>query len=309
MKKLISQGIASIFQKLPYPMPDPTLGLCIRKDDILCCLKNQTNQMKCFEIVGHEEEAVKEALITQVGNIKRQRLPATIILEKEDYHYHLIEDIPIEESKKKEAVKWRLSEFLEYAPEEAVVDYIELPTPSHDAGHKLLYGIVAQKEKIEKHLRWAQQNNIQLVKIDIWQNAIKNILSLAYEPAGFLFLRAYDKQGELMIVKNKELCLMRKIDFPFFKFNTPHAPQESKELYEALGLEIQRSIDYCRGKIKMVIIDQILFWGPLSITFDPKALEAALGISTQNFLDNPIFKSAEIQKNLLAYAAVRDNTP
>tara|TARA_R110002110_G_scaffold65206_4_gene179989 strand:- start:72285 stop:73253 length:969 start_codon:yes stop_codon:yes gene_type:complete len=244
-----------------------------------------TKKEESFSIVAHDR--IKESFMgAETGVLKQyikkhqlSQVPVILILPKQYYDIFMLDDFPGEISDKHNAIKWRLAEYLDYPCEEAIVEYLTLPCKNSKPGK--IYALAMQQDNLKACITWARKNNIKLTKIDIWQNAIKNSILGESPDKGTVIVKMGCRKSELVIMRNNEIYFMRDIDVSAKNFKTENTDALASS-YDALSLEIQRSIDYCASHIRNPGITQIYINPDIENVLNSQKLEGILGLPVYN---------------------------
>lgn len=213
-----------------------------------------------------------ENLRVFVREKKLQRVPATLVLPKDEYEIIMMDNFLQDISEKHSTLKWRMGEYLDYPCEKAVVDYISLPSKSKVNGK--IYALAAREDMIQGCKEWARRCNINLQKIDVWQNAIKQVIEKEKHEKGCLIIQMGMDKSEVVIIRNNQIYFIRELDIALKDIKYIN---DATAIYENLTLEIQRTIDYCSSNIRNPGITQILVGMDGPDALDMKLLEKNLG--------------------------------
>lgn len=243
----------------------------------------QINNVSYFQLADSEPANFIALTREKLQLQTRKKIPATLVLAPHQFQFFLIEDMTTEEKYKRESIQWRLTELLDYSVEEAIVDYIELPS-KQNAHHKpLIYALAMHKDQLKEKMDWAHDCGLQLTKVDIWQNAIRRALTQFVIPnTGCLVLYIAQEKLAIAIFKENILCLMRDIVLP----NQALCQNKKSDLmpfYESVCLEIQRSIDYCASVICPAYVGKVLIYNESDLNIDLSVIEKMLGFNVSHF--------------------------
>lgn len=178
--------------------------------------------------------------------------PTTVIIPQSDYQIFLIEQPSVTRNEKREAIRWRIAEYIDFPVEEAVVDYIEVPQKNKESNSALTYVVVSRKKLVDEYAVNIKSLGLNLTAIDICQTALCEIaFQLDDADVGQALLHIEEHKSHIILFKNRTLYMMRDFDLGY------HHIKENTELHD-LALEIQRSIDYCSSNLKNAGISRIV---------------------------------------------------
>lgn len=285
------------------------VGLCLNDDLLLGSARDtQPVSHEAVEMFSFEhpfDAASKRAIRTHLIKNQLDTAPATIILDPKKYQYFLIDDIDTEEKYKKEAIQWGLTDFLDYPAEDAVIEYIELPAKNTMQTKKMIYAFAVHKEVIAHYQAWAADCKINIAQIDIWQNTIKHLLCDQDALTGVMMIVLRPDMAEIVIVRNKEIYLLRQLDISVAKYKFLQEKIEAEAFYNDLCVEIHRTIDFCTSKIVQPNVSQILLYDDMHLTIDFPKIEEILGIKIKSILMDENIQEKNIDaKFVFAYGAM-----
>ena len=200
------------------------------------------------------------ALADLVHRNKLGKCPCVAMLPVNTYQLVQVDlgDLPIEE--RREAARWQIREWLDYPPEEAVVDLFEVP-PFGGEKRPLTYVVSASNTYLRDQVQALSKSGLTLAAIDIPEFALRNICDLFTEDErGLALLWLEEHSGLLVVARDGSLYLSRS-------FNTgmadliPYADGAYESLTEQLDsivLEIQRSFDFCESTFQLPMVSRLL---------------------------------------------------
>lgn len=285
------------------------MGLCL-KDDLLlgsfCSAEGvRNNTVETFSFERPFDAEQKKAIRAYMLKNKLEGSPAVVLVDSTKCQYFLIDDISVDKKYKKEAIQWGLTDFLDYPAEDAVVEYIELPSKSTTNSKKMIYAFAVHKDIIEKYQSWAADCKVKVVKIDIWQNTVKQLLSDQDAMTGVMILLLRPELIEIVILRNKEIYLLRQLDISIAKHKYLQEKSDEEAFYSDLCVEIHRTIDFCASKILQPNVSQVFLYDDMHLPIDFQKIETALGIKIKSIMaDERIQKKNIDAKFIFAYGAI-----
>lgn len=233
---------------------DKQLGVQFSHNGIRVALTN-VSEKALMDVEFHEanEWAQQKAFLEKkIAEFNLHQTPTTVLIPQSDYQIFLIEQAVVPGEEKREAVRWRIAEYIDFPVEEAVVDYLEVPQKNKEATMALTYVIVTRKSIVDGYVRNIKSLGLNLAAIDICQSALREIaFQLDDVDVGQALLHIEETKSYIILFKQRTMYMMRDIDLGY------HHIKEATELHD-LALEIQRSIDYCSSNLKNAGISRIV---------------------------------------------------
>lgn len=232
------------------------LGVQFTHNGVRVALTNVAERKKTLlDVAFHEANEwgqQKAFLEKKIADFNLHQTPTTVLIPQSDYQIFLIEQALVPGEEKREAVRWRIAEYIDFPVEEAVVDYLEVPQKNKEATMALTYVIVTRKSIIDGYVKNIKTLGLNLAAIDICQSALREIaFQLDDADAGQALLHIEETKSYIILFKQRTMYMMRDIDLGY------HHIKEATELHD-LALEIQRSIDYCSSNLKNAGISRIV---------------------------------------------------
>lgn len=208
-------------------------------------------------------QEMSDSIASWVGHHRIQFAPCYITLPFEDVSIYLTEmpNVPAVEQKK--ALKWKLTEYIDYPSEQAAWDYIELPL-CRDSEQRWCYLVVSPKHKIDRWQNVIEDCDLLLTGVDAGISCLRTLMQYTNEPQkgqALIWLSAH--KNIITIMKDKQLYMMRELEVDMTKSST--------QWREDLVLEIQRSIDYCTTKYQNISVVKYQLLSQLPIEDSCKA--------------------------------------
>lgn len=182
-----------------------------------------------------------------------------LLLKQGEYHILQLEKPNIPANEIKQAVSWKIKDMIDYPVEQATIDVIDIPADQTKSNRQsFVYAIAARNERIGGYMqRFEKLGKNGLEVIDIPEMAQRNIAAyLEQENRGLALLSINGKGCLLTFTANQELYYARQIDLNIDAFTSDDSEQKSN-LYERLGLEIQRSLDNFERQFPQLTINRL----------------------------------------------------
>jgi MSHA biogenesis protein MshI len=163
-----------------------------------------------------------------------------------DYQILQVDAPGVPREELKEAVRWRIKDLIDYAPDAATLDAVEVPSASGSARARSVYVVCARNDVVRTRMQLFEQAKVPLEVIDVPEMALRNVAALWSEPgrAVAVALMAFDDQGgTLVITAGGELCASRRIEVTGVQLADDDKARQHA-CFERVGLELQRSFDH-----------------------------------------------------------------
>lgn len=167
------------------------------------------------------------------------------VLHPADYQLSQIDAPEVPATELREALRWRLKEFLTYRAEEAVVDAFEVPPAKGRAGPKMMFAVAAQNRFIHTLVEIIKASGLQLLAIDVAELALRNIAAQVDDQGGGIALVALGESGGLITISQSELLYLAR----GLEFGEAQLEQNAAGFGDTLVLELQRSLDYYESQL------------------------------------------------------------
>ncbi|MBL8481019.1 MAG: hypothetical protein JNJ60_02400 [Rhodocyclaceae bacterium] len=163
-------------------------------------------------------------------------------LETAQYRLLQVDAPPVPAAERKEALRWRLKDMLDFPCADAVIDALEVPAP--DGRARQVLAVAAPRREVQPVVDAYTAARLGLEVIDVAESAYRNLAAALAAQAGESergqVLLALDAAGGVLVfVWRGELLQVRRIDSAAASV----APDQRYETFDRLGLELQRSLD------------------------------------------------------------------
>ena len=179
------------------------------------------------------------------------------------YHLLSIEAPEVPANELRAAVRWRIRDLIDFHVDDAVLDVFDAPA-SAARGQTSLYVVVSRSSEVKTLADRLQDAGVNLSVIDIPELALRNIAAQLPEDAqGVAMLYFGAQQGVIALCRNSTLYLARTLDLGEERLQAASVDGQTEALFDALGLEVQRSLDYYDRTFQQAPITHLLVM-PLS---------------------------------------------
>lgn len=202
--------------------------------------------------------AERAAVLTSLARKHRLRAANCTSLMEVGHASLLLAEAPaVDPAELKEAMRWRIKDFIDFQVDDAVIDVFDIE--SQRGRTNLVYVVVARISTVREHIDLLERAGVNLTIIDIAELAQRNIAALLPEDQnGVALLHLTSRGGLLTLTRQGSLLLARSLEFGTDRLAAaiPAATEgESaveddvaptlRHLMDTIVLEIQRSLDYC----------------------------------------------------------------
>ncbi|MEQ1529102.1 MAG: hypothetical protein ABL925_07285, partial [Methylococcales bacterium] len=171
-----------------------------------------------------------------------------LVLTANDYRRINLEAPAVAEQEMNEALRWKITDLIEFPVSKAVLDYYPTPPSKRTNSGQMLEVIVSSSDVLKNQIEKCRLAQLQLKVIDIQETCLRNLAVLLPEnERGVAILYLQEASGAMLIQKQATIYLYRKFEIGFKSLNLQ---QQSGNIDQAvheqnnLALEIQRSMDY-----------------------------------------------------------------
>ncbi|MDO3723176.1 biogenesis protein MshI [Marinobacter sp. chi1] len=176
---------------------------------------------------------------------------ATLVLPLDQYQVFQMERPEgIEDSELGDALKWKLKDFLDFPPADAVSDVFPFPEDASRGRGSLVNVVAARKSLVQELVSLVRESGLKLVCIDIAELALRNLVSALDENGrGAALVHLRDSYGQMVVCRDDTLYLSRRLDVA--ADDLKDAVRQGSAV-QSLALEMQRSLDYYESQLGQV---------------------------------------------------------
>jgi MSHA biogenesis protein MshI len=212
--------------------------------------------IKCEALSLKSEKDAAQTLATLVEDWQLQDKQCSFVLNRKDYHLHLVEAPEVEPDEMRAAMRWKVKDLLDMKVEEAAIDVFEVPDDAY-RGRKMVYVVAARIARIQSIANLVNDSGMQLAVIDIPELVMHNLTRRFIDDEhGVVFIDLRRNGSTMNISHHGDLYLTRRINTQL----EPNAMQSTDwaALKDRLVLEIQRSLDYYQSQMAQSPINRIV---------------------------------------------------
>lgn len=192
--------------------------------------------------------ATLNALVTERG---WHGADATLVLPMEQYQIFQLEHPEgVDDNELADALKWKLKDFLDFSPADAVSDVFPFPEDASRGRGALVNVVAARKPLVTELVTLVNEASLVLIRIDVAELALRNLASrLDSSGRGAALVHLRDSYGQMVICKGPVLYLSRRLDVSAGDLRDA---SQQENAVQSLALEMQRSLDYYESQMGQV---------------------------------------------------------
>ncbi|MCL7945997.1 PilN domain-containing protein [Marinobacter sp. ATCH36] len=175
----------------------------------------------------------------------------TLILPLEQYQvFQLERPEGIDESELGDALKWKLKDFLDFNPSDAVSDVFPFPEDASRGRGNLENVVAARKSLVSELMALVEDCGLTLASIDIAELALRNLVPrIDPDRRGAALVHMRERFGQMIVCKDETLYLSRRLDVTSDDLRDASSQENA---VQSLALEMQRSLDYYESQLGQV---------------------------------------------------------
>jgi MSHA biogenesis protein MshI len=204
--------------------------------------KNPGSIIRSEFVQASGQEAQVEALKQWVRDHNLQKTPCVCIVADDDRDIYQVEKPEVEDAEMIAALTWKIKDLLSYDVTHAVVDSYPIPVSSKNKQKQV--GVVAAREAIiGSYVEGIKATSMALSALDVHELVRSNLPAVrnCREQSMALLTLTADR-GLLSVYHDTDLYVSR--DFKIGINQLEQATAEDESMFDALLLELQRSLDY-----------------------------------------------------------------
>lgn len=171
-----------------------------------------------------------------------QRARVNLLLDGGDYQILPLEVPDVQPQEVADAMRWRVKDMIDYAPEEASIGCLLVPSAADSSRTQQALVVVSRRQTIAGWMTRSREAKLDLQSIDVPELALRNLALLAAGDGACALLHVGLERSTLVIVWRGELCSVRRFDIRASQFLNANK-EGFDELVERLGQDVQRSSD------------------------------------------------------------------
>ena len=205
--------------------------------------KNNPGQILRSEFVAVDGQAAQvEALKDWVQRNSLHKTPCVCLLANDDCDVYQVERPEVDDAEMTQALSWKIKDLISYDVSHAVVD--SYPMPESSRKNQTQVGVVAAREAVVRnYIDSIKATSMSLSALDIHELVRANLQVVQHSTEQSLaLLTLTPESGLLSIYYDTDLYVSREFMIGIDQLSLATSDDES--VFDALLLELQRSLDY-----------------------------------------------------------------
>lgn len=211
-------------------------------------LEQNTPRLVHCEFIAATAQQLPQQLVTLVKSHHLEKYDCHILLAPDQYRSISIEAPAVPHDEIKQAVRWRIADFLDYPVDQATIDYYSLPKSNRANSPEMLEVFACSNQTVADLVQQCRQTGLNVKVIEVQETVLRNLATLLPEnDQGIALLYLQKDSGRIIIQKRGSIYLSRKITTGYRQLTDSPAIGDTDQRYmeqDSLALEIQRSFDY-----------------------------------------------------------------
>jgi len=217
------------------------------------------------EFVGAAgQEAQLEALNQWVGRNNLHKTPCVCLVAGDDCDVYQVERPTVEDAEMISAVTWKIKDLINYDVTHAVVDSYPMPVSSKNNQQQVRV-VAARETVISSYVESINSTALVLDALDVHELVPSNLHAVQQSAEKSLALLTLNSgNGLLSVHHDTDLYVSRDFMIGIDQLETASAEDES--VFDALLLELQRSLDYFESFYDIGSVTDLRIFPQLKIT-------------------------------------------
>lgn len=198
---------------------------------------------------GNIRELQNTQALAKKYHLNRER--CSFVLDSRDYQLLQVETPNVPEDERKDALRWKLKDMVDFPVEQATVDFLNIPQdPANPNRQSYVYAVATKNALIGQLYNNFLDANIRLAAIDVRVVAQRNLAALLEQENRGLAMLSFGRNGGLLtFTSGGELYHTRFIEIE---------EDKSAGAMERIALELQRSLDHFDRQFPFVAVNKLL---------------------------------------------------
>lgn len=227
--------------------------------------KNNPGRILRSEFVAVDgQEAQVEALKDWVQRNGLQKTPCVCLVANDDCDVYQVERPEVDDAEMSQALGWKIKDLINYDVSHAVVD--SYPMPESNRKSETQVGVVAAREAVVRnYVDSIKATSMSLSALDIHELVRANLQVVQHSAEQSLaLLTLTPESGLLSIYYDTDLYVSREFMIGIDQLGLATSDDES--VFDALLLELQRSLDYFESYYGMGSVTNLRIFPQLKAT-------------------------------------------
>ncbi len=227
--------------------------------------KNNPGRILRSEFVAVDgQEAQVEALKDWVQRNSLHKTPCVCLVANDDCDVYQVEKPEVDDAEMSQALSWKIKDLINYDVSHAVVD--SYPMPESNRKNETQVGVVAAREAVVRnYVDSIKATSMSLSALDIHELVRTNLQVVQQSTEQSLALLSLTPEsGLLSIYSDTDLYVSREFMIGIDQLSL--ATSEDESVFDALLLELQRSLDYFESYYGMGSVTNLRIFPQLKAT-------------------------------------------
>ncbi len=210
------------------------------------------------------QQAQVEALKQWVRSNSLQKTPCVCLVAGDDCDIYQVERPEVEDAEMNQALSWKIKDLVNYDVSHAVVDNYPVPDSSKNK-QKQVRVVAARDAVIGSYVDSVKSTALKLKALDVHELVPSNLQVVQHSTEASLALLTLNPgNGLLSVYHDTDLYVTR--DFPIGIDQLETASAEDETVFDALLLELQRSLDYFESLYGIGTVTSLRIFPQLEVT-------------------------------------------
>lgn len=231
--------------------------------------------------------------VIDLQDLDIRKTPVSAVLNQGEYQMQLIEKPNVPDAEIRQALSWRVREFIDYPVDQASLDLFDLPRQSTASARDVAYAVIARNSTVDERVVGSRVfGPLSVDAIDIPELCLRNIAArLPDDQHGTALLHFLDDDAYLIITRAGQLHVVRHISSGRRVF-IDNADDDFfiRERVSGIALEVQRSLDYYESHYDYRPISRIVLGPGEGLDALPALLQQDLGVAIERLELGELFE-------------------
>lgn len=230
------------------------LAIACYRDDVLQLVDSA-------QVSGASDIAAQ--LAQWVQQYRLEGLPCGAVVHPRQYQIILTERPPVDDSELAAALPWKIKDLLHHPVGDVAIDVFALPADAFRGRQRMVYAVAMPKTQLTTFAGLIEAAGLALDTVTIPELALWQALA-ARELVGNRAILRMDRHGGVLTIANGNtvyLCRSFEIGLDKVRSTLPALDENSfsgGQFFDALALELQRSLDYYESQIGKGGVSELL---------------------------------------------------
>lgn len=220
--------------------------------------KKNTSLTHCEFIASNKKQSVLEVLTAKYN---LEKYDCYLVLASEDYRLISLEAPQVADDEMVEAVRWKISEFVDFPVDEAFIDFYDMPASTRANSVRMIEVVATAGATVQPLVDLCLSCKLNLQVITIQEITLKNLAALLPDNERAVALLHLQKTtGNILILQQNTIYLNRKIASGYDRLGLNDITLTEEQIafeQSGLALEIQRSIDHVDSTFNLLTSSDI----------------------------------------------------